>query len=168
MLKETPTINILTAKLPFDLSNQIYNEYQNRLRESKHLIENYDYFKTLHDNIKTVELLLSLSIFHKRVISNLDAAIKFYGTVTEKSDSDTIKIGSYSLTLDERNKLLAIVMNYNELIRHFSIPPFIMEYYETKEFLRNLINLKKELLNVDAKKNSTNKNENTSEDGFPF
>jgi hypothetical protein len=148
MPKETPIINILTYRLPYDLANQIYNEYQNRFREAKFLIDNYSTFKVLQDNIMTVELLLSLSIFHKRVISNLDAAVKFYGTVTTKSDADTIRMGSYSLTGDEKNKLLAVVINYNQLIQKFSIPPIIMEYYDTKEFLRNLIGLKKDMSNA--------------------
>ena len=77
-------INILTYKLPYDLANQIFKEYQDRYREVLFFIENGNSFKNLKEDIRTVELLLALSIFHKRVISNLDAAVKFYGRVTKK------------------------------------------------------------------------------------
>ena len=148
MDRETPIINILTFHLPYELTNQIYNEFQSRFKEAKYLIDNYKTYKGLQDDLKAVELLLSLSIFHKRVIANLDAAVKFYRAVTTHSQADTIKMGSYDLTGEEKNKILAVVLNYNQLIERFSIPPFVMEYYETKEFLKKLINLKSVLNNA--------------------
>lgn len=151
MQKETPIINILTYKLPFELANQIYNEFQNRLREANFLIENYKTYKALKNDIDTIELFLSLSIFHRRVVTNLDAAVKFYGTVTKKSQADTIRIGNYNLNGEERNKLLAVVLNYNELLQKFAIPPSMMEYYETRDFLKNLVILKSNLENAEKK-----------------
>ena len=147
MSNETPMINILTYQLPYNLTNQIYNEYQSRLKEANYLIEHYKTYKPLNKNIKTVELFLSLSIFHKRVITNLDGAVKFYGTVTKKGQTDTIQIGGYKMTGDERNKILAVVMNYNQLLEKFSIPPMVMEYFETREFLKKLIVYKSEIEN---------------------
>lgn len=143
--EKTPIINILTYKLPFELANQIYNEFQNRLKEANHLIDNYKNYKSLKNDTEVVELILSLSIFHRKVISNLDGAVKFYGTVSTKSQADTITIGNYKLTGDEKNKILAVVINYNQLIEKFSIPPDVMEYYETRDFLNKLINLKTSL-----------------------
>ena len=148
MNTDTPIINILTYKLPFELSNQIYNEFQSRYKDAKYLIETYKTYKPLKDNIKSVELFLSLSIFHRRVIANLDGALKFYGTVTKDGQTDTIRIGSYNLTGEEKNKILAVVMNYNSLLEKFSIPQTVMEYYETREFLKNLISLKSFLEHV--------------------
>jgi cytochrome c peroxidase len=108
---------------------------------------------------------LSLSIFHRRVITNLDGAVKFYGTVTKKGKTDTIRIGSYDLTLEEKNKILAVVINYNHLLEKFSIPPIVMEYHETREFLKKIIMLKSELQNG----NKENREENKSiEDDLPF
>jgi len=155
MNKETPIINILTYHLPFELTNQIYNEYQSRLKEANYLIENYKTYKPLKDNIKTVELFLSLSIFHRRVITNLDGAVKFYGTVTKNGLTDTIKIGNYNLTGEERNMILAVVMNYNQLLEKFSISPKVMEYYETRDFLNKIINLKTELENDEFEERET-------------
>jgi len=169
MAKETPIINILTYKLPFELTNQIYNEFQNRLKEANFLIDTYKTYKPLKDNIKTVELFLSLSIFHRRIITNLDGAVKFYGTVTKKGQTDTVRIGNYNLTNDEKNKILAVVINYNELLKKFSIPPLVMEYYETRDFLKKLITLKSELEYVDFKERQRRKKGNeTSEEDIPF
>ncbi len=167
--EETPIINILTYKLPFELANQIYNEFQNRLREAVYLIDNYRTYKPLKDDIKVVELILSLSIFHRKVVSNLDAAVKFYGTVLNKSEADTITIGSYKLTGDEKNKILAVVMNYNNLIEKFSIPQYVMEYYETRDFLKNLINLKSDLKNAQkSERQNRKKRSEDNEDEVPF
>ena len=165
MTKDAPIINILTYQLPYKLANQIYNEFQSRVKETNYLIENYKTYKSLKDSSKTIELLLSLSIFHRRVITNLDGAVKFYGTATKKGKTDTIRIGSYDLTLEEKNKILAVVINYNHLLEKFSIPPIVMEYHETREFLKKIIMLKSELQNG----NKENREENKSiEDDLPF
>lgn len=163
MAKETPIINILTYHLPFELTNQIYNEFQSRFKEANFLIENYKTYSSLKVDNKTVELLLALSIFHKRVIANLDGAVKFYGTVTKSSDAEIIKIGSYDLTNEEKNKILAVVMSYNKLLEEYSIPTIVMEYYETREFLRKLIDLKSVQNNVKKRKKG-----NDNEDEIPF
>lgn len=169
MTKETPIINILTYHLPFELTNQIYNEYQSRLKEANYLIENFKTYKPLKDNIKTVELFLSLSIFHRRVITNLDGAVKFYGTVTKNGLTDTIKIGNYNLTGEERNLILAVVMNYNQLLEKFSISPKVMEYYETRDFLNKIINLKSELENDEFEEGETRSNgKQANEEDIPF
>lgn len=165
MAKDTPIINILTYQLPYNLANQIYNEFQSRVKEANYLIENYKTYKPLKDSSKTIELLLSLSIFHRRVITNLDGAVKFYGTVTKKGKTDTIRIGSYDLTLEEKNKILAVVINYNQLLEKFSIPPIVMEYHETREFLKKIIMLKSELQNGNKENREENKN---IEDDLPF
>ncbi|ESU18997.1 hypothetical protein FCR2A7T_24090 [Flavobacterium cauense R2A-7] len=107
--------------------------------------------------------MLALSVFHKRVIANLDGAVKFYGTVTKSSEAEIIKIGSYDLTNEEKNKILAVVMSYNKLLEEYSIPPIVMEYYETREFLRKLIDLKSVQNNVKKRKKG-----NDNEDEIPF
>lgn len=150
--KETPIINILTYQLPFELANQIYNEFQNRLKEANFLIDTYKTYSSLRDSKQVVELFLSISIFHRRVITNLDGAVKFYRTVAKNSNADTIKIGSYNLTGEEKNKILAVVLNYKQLLEKFSIPPIVMEYFETREFLKKIIKLKSELEYANSEK----------------
>jgi len=169
MSDETPMINILTYQLPYKLTNQIYNEYQSRLKEASYLIENYITYSALKQDIKTVELFLSLSIFHKRVITILDGAVKFYGTVTKKGQTDTIQIGGYKMTGDEKNKILAVVMNYNQLLEKFSIPPVVMEYFETREFLKKLIVFKMEIENGNNQRKKGKENNDQEEDpDIPF
>lgn len=157
MAQETPIINILTYKLPFELANQIYKEYQARLKEATFLIDKYKTYKPLESNLRTVELFLSLSIFHRRVVTNFDGAVKFYGTVTKGQITDTIRIGNYNLTADEKNKILAVVMNYNKLLQKFSINPVVMEYYETRDFLKKMISLKSTLENAEYKETQRRK-----------
>jgi hypothetical protein len=170
MVVDTPLINILTYKLPYELSNQIYNEYQGRLREAKYLIENYKTYGVLKEEIKTVEILLSLSIFHKRIIANLDAAVKFYGTVSRISQADTvIRIGGYNLTGNEKNRLLAIVLNYKQLIEKFSITSDFMEYYETKELLKKIIALRSNFKHANSQENKNKRQQRESnEEDVPF
>lgn len=142
MPEESSIINILTYKLPFDLSRQIYNEYQDRLKEIKFITEKSKRYSILNDDIKTVELLLALSIFHKRVISNIDAATKFYNLVTKHGNAQSIKIGNYELDGKEKNLLLAVVLSYNKLIHEYGISPAILDYNLTKEFLDKILLLK--------------------------
>ena len=168
MERESSMINILTYRLPFQLANQIYNEFQGRLKEATFLIERYKTYKPLARNIKTVELFLSLSIFHRRVISNLDGAVKFYGTVTRCGETDTVRIGSYDLTGEEKNKLLAVVLNFNELLEKFSIPPRVMEYYETRELLQKLITLKSHLEDANQNEKGDSERKSSSEEDIPF
>lgn len=169
MKQESSIINILTYKLPFKLASQIYNEYQNRLQEAKLLIGTYKTYKSLQNDLKTIELFLSLSIFHRRVITNLDGAVKFYGTVTKNGETDTVRIGNYNLNGDEKNKILAVVLNYNALLEKFSIPQTVMEYYETRELLKNIIALKSVLENAEyEKRKSKRKGNQSDEEEFPF
>ena len=169
MAKETHIINILTYRLPFELANQIYNEFQNRFRDANYLIENYKTYQPLKANLKTVELFLSLSIFHRRIITNLDGAVKFYGTVTKNELTDTIRIGSYNLTGEEKNKLLAVVINFQQLLERFSIAPQIMEYYQTRDLLKSLISLKNHFDNGDDQKSSNRRKGNQAdEEDVPF
>jgi len=139
--KRIPMINILTYSLPFKLANQIYNEYQSRFSEAKYIIELSERYKPLAEYIETVEILLALTIFQKRVISNLDAAVKFYSTVNNYGKIDTIKIGSYNFTGEEKNKILGLTINYNKLREKFGIPDNLADYEKTKGFLLKLVNM---------------------------
>jgi hypothetical protein len=169
MAIETPIINILTYQLPYKLANQMYNEFQNRMKEATFLIDSYKTYSSLRENKKSVELFLSLSIFHKRLVTNLDGAVKFYGTVTKSEEADTISIGNYNLTLEEKNKILAVVLNYNNLLEKFSIPTRAMEYLETRDFLKNLIALKSIFEDGENQEGQNKRSRNQEdEDDIPF
>lgn len=176
----TPIINIITAKLPRELAMKIYNEYQTRYKELVSILDYSDRFNALNNYIYTLELLLALSIFHKRVICNLEGVDKFAGTISSKKEEDiTIDIGSYKLTTSEQNKIKAVIINYDKLKEMFGITDKYFNYYETYEFLENMLLFKKsfdddyldypdengEVINKKNRKHKSNK----SEDGdLPF
>jgi len=158
----------LTYGLPFKLSNQIFNEFQGRYTDINYMINKYDYYKNLGKDLKAIELLLSLSIFHKRVISNLDAAAKFYKTVNLKSGAETIAMGNYKLTRDENTQLLAIVITYKNLLQKYNVPQYLIDSYDNRDFLRNLKNLLSEIKNAKNKHKPDSENQTTSSDELPF
>lgn len=149
------------SRLPREISNPMYNEYYNRLKEINFILENRDAYKHLLQYKKTIELILSLSIFYKRVIANMDAATKFAGTVFSNSSAVAIKIGSYNLTGSEKNRIIAVVMNYNSLIEKYSLTHDILATTETKDLIRKIKDLKWQLdnnENKDIKNNDENDN----------
>lgn len=137
-------IRIICYGLPFDLSKQLYHEFENRYKEAVYLIQTYAYYKPIRNELATVNVLLALSIFQKRVIANLDSALNFYGSVTRLSDAEAIKIGRYTLDQGEKNQIQRVVLNYRKLLEKYAISPALFDYLETKELLRKLVQLKNE------------------------
>ena len=149
------------SRLPREISNPMYNEYYNRLKEINFILENRDAYKHLLQYKKSIELILSLSIFYKRVIANMDAATKFAGTVFSNSPAIAIKIGSYDLTGNEKNRIIAVVMNYNLLIEKYSLTHDMLATTETKDLIKKIKDLKWQLdnkENKDIKNNDENDN----------
>ena len=130
------------SRLPREISNPMYNEYYNRLKEINFILENRDAYKHLLQYKKTIELILSLSIFYKRVIANMDAATKFAGTVFSNSSAIAIKIGSYDLTGSEKNRIIAVVMSYNSLTEKYSLTNDLLATMETKDLIKKIKDLK--------------------------
>lgn len=146
------------SRLPREISNPMYNEYYNRLKEINFIIENRDAYKHLLQYKKTIELILSLSIFYKRVIANMDAATKFAGTVFSNSSAIAIKIGSYNLTGSEKNRIIAVVMNYNSLTQKYSLTNDLLATSETKDLIKKIKDLKWQLDNNEVKNKDENDN----------
>lgn len=170
-MSKTPLINIFTSQLPYKLSNQIYNEFESRLREAKYIMDLSDLYRPLLEHLDTIEILLAMTIFQKRVISNLDAAIKFHGTVMNYSNSEIVKIGKYKFTLDEKNLLLSLTISYEKLQKKYGIPNSLVDYTLTKEFLRKCLfllndnfNGQEDLTGEFGEENETDFNE----DDLPF
>ena len=139
------------SRLPREISNPLYNEYYNRLKEINYILENRDAYKHLMQYKKTIELILSLSIFYKRVIANMDAATKFAGTVFSNSSAIAIKIGSYDLTGSEKNRIIAVVMSYNSLTEKYSLTNDLLATMETKDLIKKIKDLKWQLDNNENK-----------------
>lgn len=171
MNRKTPIINIITYGLPYKLANQIYKEHAERLKEAKYIIDLPNKYQALKKDFKTVDILLALSIFHKRIISCLDGADKFYGTITRISDARTIVMGNYKFTGAEHNKILGLLINYRQIAEKFSIPKDLMNYDLTKDFLAKLLTLKNDL-NVKTtsktKGDFTDENKTGNNNDIPF
>ncbi len=146
------------SRLPREISNPMYNEYYSRLKEINFIIVNRDAYKHLLQYKKTIELILSLSIFYKRVIANMDAATKFAGTVFSNSSAIAIKIGSYNLTGSEKNRIIAVVMNYNSLTQKYSLTNDLLATSETKDLIKKIKDLKWQLDNNEIKNKDDNDN----------
>lgn len=172
--KKFEIINIMCHNLPYDLSNQLYKEFESRLKEIEFLINKYPYYKTLRKQMKTVKLLLALSIYHKRIISNLSGAVKFHSTIEKKSQSDIIQIGSYDFDTNEKNKMYSVLIGFEQIKQRFSISDTLFEYYETKQFLKQLVQYQKNISeffiqekNNDKEKKQKN-NKESDETDLPF
>lgn len=137
-------ITLFTKNLPYKVSQQLRIEYDIRLSEIKFLtsekIEQYHY---LRKDLKTIELLLSLSIFYKRVISNFESANKFTSRVVINSDATSIQLGSYDFTDKEIFRLQRTVREFNHILAEYSIHPFLFDYTDTIIFLRKIKSYKR-------------------------
>ena len=140
------------------IRDRMYNEYYSRLKEINFIIVNRDAYKHLLQYKKTIELILSLSIFYKRVIANMDAATKFAGTVFSNSSAIAIKIGSYNLTGSEKNRIIAVVMNYNSLTQKYSLTNDLLATSETKDLIKKIKDLKWQLDNNEINNKDDNDN----------
>lgn len=114
-------------------------EYNRRLSDINYFISGrYDYYAHLKKDIETIQLLLALSIFYKRVLSNFDSATKFTSRVVFKSEAVSVQLGTYDLSAKEIFKLNKTVLTFKKLMEEYSIPLGLFEYLETKELLRKI------------------------------
>lgn len=114
-------------------------EYNRRLSDINYFISGrYDYYAHLKNDIETIQLLLALSIFYKRVLSNFDSATKFTSRVIFKSEAVSVQLGTYNLSAREIFKLNKTVLTFKKLMEEYSIPLGLFEYLETKELLRKI------------------------------
>lgn len=139
-------IEKFTANIPYRLSQQLLYEYNNRINDVNHFLSGkYDFYSPLKKDKETIELLLALSIFYKRVLTNFDSATKFSGRVVFNSDAESIQLGTYLLDKKEVFRIKRTILKFNNLMSKYSIPEYLFEYTETKEFLRKVRNYKFEL-----------------------
>lgn len=146
-------------KLPVEISRPMYYEYYNRLKEIDFIIDNRTAYKKLQEDRKVVELILSLSIFYKRVVANIKGASSFATAVFKDSKASAIRIGNYDLTHQEKNKLLAIVINYRKLLEKYEISHDIITTAENRDFIRKIKDLKNRLEEIERNNNESNPNE---------
>lgn len=132
-------IQLFTENLPYKISEQMTFEYNRRLSDINYFISGrYDYYAHLKKDIDTIQFLLALSIFYKRVLSNFDSAAKFTYRVVHKSEAVSVQLGTYELSPKEMFKLSKAVLTFNKLMEKYSIPLRLFDYLETKELLRKI------------------------------
>lgn len=132
-------IKTFTKDLPYRLSEQLMIEHKKRLSDVIFFISGqFEYYSKLKEDLRSIELLLALSIFHKRVLTNFESATKFSSKIVLNSDAESIQLGTYELTSKEIFKLNRTVVTFRQLMADYSIPNRLFEYSETKEFLRKI------------------------------
>lgn len=149
-------IKILCKKLPGDLSNAVYNEYVDRWEDIENIWEYpHNRFKALQGYETTIQHLLAISTFYRRVLSGFDGARDFYKTVSKslemRTQSPTISIGKYKLDQPAYNKLLGVQIEFGKLKSNFGIEDSFFEYFETEEFMINCMRLYMTHFNSDYK-----------------
>lgn len=153
--RKSPIINIITSQLPGQLVVPMYQDFTRRFDEAKRMINRYDFYQPIRQNIDTVEYLLALSVFYNHVIANLDGAEKFHGTVTQNRNVDGISIGSYILNNREVLEIRRIIISYEQLLFRFSLTPQIANYERTHELLNRLVRIK----NIENERDNQGANE---------
>jgi hypothetical protein len=132
-------IKTFTENLPYRLSEQMIIEYNKRLSDVNYFVSGkYDFYAHLKGDLESIQMLLALSIFYKRVLTNFDSATKFSSRIVLKSDAKAIQLGTYELSAKEIFKLNKTVITFRKLMEDYSIPIGLFEYIETKEFLRKI------------------------------
>ncbi|QLH47601.1 MAG: hypothetical protein HWD58_19500 [Bacteroidota bacterium] len=112
---------MFTENLPYKLGEQMTFEYNRRLSDINYFISGrYDYYAHLKKDIATIQLLLALSIFYKRVLSNFDSATKFTSRVVFKSEAVSVQLGTYDLSAKEIFKLNKTVLTFKTYGRIFN------------------------------------------------
>jgi len=140
-------IDEFTTHLPGKLSELVTREFQYRHGEVNYMIQNYDQFKELYGDRETIKTLLSLSIFYKRVISNIDSAEKFSGRIFN-ADGEAITIGRYVLDKKQSFRISRFVLTFRRLLTDYSISPEVLfNYQDTWEFLKKIKQYKQDISN---------------------
>lgn len=147
-------LNILCKSLPGFVTRPMCNEFDARLNEI-HRIWKYpgNSFYELQSYESSVDSLLALSIYYRHVLCNFDGTIGFYKTLNKKCDREcVIRIGNFDLDKNEYNRMLAVSITFDKLIRQYQISPSFFEYSDTLGFLKKC----KELLYIPERSDEDN------------
>ncbi len=140
-MKQPPIINLLTYRLPGNITRPIYLEYNTRRRELDRIWAKHDNnYQVLQNHMSTIEALLAISIFYRHVMGHMQGAVSFYKTIKQKSgmgDMSAIKVGDAVFDSEQQRYLLSAVINFNKIQNKYQLAPIFFEYSETIQFLRN-------------------------------
>lgn len=140
-MRQPPIINILTYKLPVDVTRPIYLEYNSRRTEIDRIWTNHKYnYQMLQDYASTVEALLAISIFYRHVMGHIQGAVSFYKSVNCNSGMNNecaIKVGRMGLDGQQQKRLTSAVIKFNQIREKYQLDSAFFEYSETIQFMRN-------------------------------
>ena len=134
-------IKILCYKLPGEISQPLYREYNDRWAEIERIwSKDGNRYQNLQKHAKTIKTLLAMSTYYRRVIGGLVGATDFYKKVTYERGSNIdrpVKIGAFVLDREKNNQLLMVKYNFSKFQKKYNIPDVFFEYDATLEFLGN-------------------------------
>ena len=138
----TPIINILTSRLPGNVTRPIYLEYDSRRKEIDRIWANAEnHYQMLQSYVSTVEALLAISIFYRRVMGHMQGAVSFYKSVNRNTSSMenecAIKIGETILDSKQQRLILSAVIEFEQIQEKYQLTPEFFEFSETIQFMRN-------------------------------
>ena len=137
---QAPIINILTGRLPGNVTRPIYLEYDSRRREIDRIWANAEnHYQMLQSYVSTVEALLAISIFYRHVMGHMQGAVSFYKSVNRNSgmmNECAIKVGKIVLDNKQQKHLLSAVIKFNQIQEKYQLDSGFFEYSETIQFMR--------------------------------
>lgn len=137
---QPPIINILTGRLPGNVTRPIYLEYDSRRREIDRIWANAEnHYQMLQSYVSTVEALLAISIFYRHVMGHMQGAVSFYKSVNRNSgmmNECAIKVGEIVLDNKQQKHLLSAVIKFNQIQEKYQLDSGFFEYSETIQFMR--------------------------------
>ncbi len=140
-MEQPPIINILTYKLPVDITRRIHLEYKSRRTEIDRIWTNPKYnFQMLQGYASTVEALLAISIFYRHVMGHIQGAVSFYKSVNRNSGMNNecaIKVGGMVLDGQQQKRLSSAVIKFNQIQEKYQLDSAFFEYSETIQFMKN-------------------------------
>lgn len=140
-MEQSPIINILTYKLPVDITRPIHLEYNSRRTKIDRIWTNPKYnFQMLQGYASTVEALLAISIFYRHVMGHIQGAVSFYKSVNRNSGMNNecaIKVGGMVLDGQQQKRLSSAVIKFNQIQEKYQLDAAFFEYSETIQFMKN-------------------------------
>lgn len=141
-MKQSSIINILTYRLPGNVTRPIYQEYNSRRRELDRIWANpKNNYHMLQNYVSTIEALLAISTFYRHIMGHMNGAVSFYKSVNRNSsgmeNECAIKIGGTILDSKQQRLLLSAVIKFEQIQKRYQLEPVFFEYSETIQFLRN-------------------------------
>lgn len=136
----TNMIKLFCKGLPYNLSNQLYGEYKNYEKELTFLLKAHPikYSWTNEVDYEYFEIFLSLAVFYRRIIAQLDSAVNFSERFFFSENIKGISIGNHLLSKSESEKLSVLVNDFLNLCSKYNIRPFLFDFGNVSQFLFKL------------------------------